>query len=293
VTHDGGHHWTRVLGPDARDYGIPASAGWFFDAKNGIVLGSNGRQITTADGGRTWSRIDYPVTSQSPVDLHFVSATNGWLLLDGNLSQTTDSGKTWDLPLTAAGMPALQGMSWGDATHAWVFGGNQVYATADAGATWAPLTLPSSTASLAIVSATMTGPSTGIVSGYFGTLTTADGGATWKTVPGTHSKLVHTSGHTVWSINDRFRRSDDDGATWQDVGLANGAWIAAVGFADELHGWAAGNGILLHTVDGGRTWSAQPVGSDVSITSVTAIDAQTAWLQTINGQILATATSGL
>jgi photosystem II stability/assembly factor-like uncharacterized protein len=293
VTHDGGQGWTRVLGADARDVGMASSAAWFFDAKNGIVLGSNGRLATTADGGRTWARTDYGVQSQGPVALHFVSATEGWLLLDGQLSRTTDAGKSWSSPLALQSMQGLQGMTWGDATHAWAYSGTTLFATADAGATWTPVALPAG-AYQDVRSAVMTGPNAGVIATSFTTLTTADGGVTWKSQnAGSYwPKLVRGAGHTVWSVSQGLRRSDDDGVTWRNVDLANSPIILDVAFADALHGWAVGPGTVLYTIDGGDTWSRQPVGNDVRIGSVTAIDARTAWLTTLDGQVLATATAG-
>ncbi len=49
---------------------------------------------------------------------------------------------------------------------------------------------------------------------------------------------------------------------------------------------------MLRTIDDGDPWSAQPVGSDLALQAIVAVDAMTAWIITRGGQILATATAG-
>ena len=45
--------------------------------------------------------------------------------------------------------------------------------------------------------------------------------------------------------------------------------LRAVRFADAREGWAAGDhGLIVHTIDGGRTWERQPTGSRASLTGL-------------------------
>jgi photosystem II stability/assembly factor-like uncharacterized protein len=294
VTHDAGQTFKRLLGPDSRDANAATATGFFFDLKNGKFLTANGVLLSTADGGRTWTRLDYPTTAGTPVALHFTSTTEGWLLLGGKLAHSTDGGATWSTPLTNSTMTNLQGMSWGDATHAWTWNYGTLFATADAGATWAPLVLP---ANVAVNSAVMTGPQGGVVgSAYGGYQTTQDGGATWQANQGNsgYGVLVHTTGQTVWSISNATTRSKDGGRTWHAAGPANyGVTVTGLAFTDESHGWMVTNGgNVLRTIDGGDTWSAQVVGTDLALAGIVAVDSMTAWVITRDGQVLATATAG-
>ncbi len=296
VTHDAGATFTRVLGPDARDAQAASSAGYFFDAKNGRFLTANGALLSTADGGHTWTRSDYPTTNNccAPVALNFTSATEGWLVLAGELAHSTDSGTTWARPLADGAMVGLQGMSWGDATHAWTWNYNGLYATSDGGAHWAAITLPPSTA---VNSAVMTGPLSGVVaSSSGGYQLTQDGGLTWQGAPANvgPGKLVHTTGKNVWSLSNATTRSKDGGRTWQLAGPADyNVTVTGIAFADDLHGWMITSvGEILRTIDGGDTWSLQPVVIGLSMEAVVAVDAMTAWVITRDGQILSTATSG-
>jgi photosystem II stability/assembly factor-like uncharacterized protein len=296
ITADGGQTFRQMFGPDSRDASAQFAAGEFTDIHHGRFLTSNGALLSTADGGRTWNRQDYPSSGPSPVAMHFTSATEGWLVLGGKLAHSTDGGATWSTPLTNASMTSLTGMSWGDATHAWVWNYSQLYYTLDAGATWTQATLP---ANVTVNSATMTGALTGMVASYYGSggATTQDGGVTWQPVSTNVNigNVVHTRGQTVWSLASySLARSKDGGRTWQVAGPApSSASYMGISFADDLHGWLVGaNGTVLRTIDGGDTWAAQPVGSDIVPLGVVAVDSMTAWIITNNGQVLATASAG-
>lgn len=53
--------------------------------------------------------------------------------------------------------------------------------------------------------------------------------------------------------------------------------LDAIAFAaDAIHGWAGGNGVILRTVDRGRTWAPAWTG-DRTVFEITALDARTAW----------------
>lgn len=295
VTQDGGQSFRQMLGGDSRDAGSQYAAGEFSDIRHGTFLTSNGGLLSTADGGRTWTRQDYANAAGGPVALHFTSATEGWLLLGGKLAHSTDGGASWSTPLTNFDMVNLTGMSWGDATHGWTWNWGQLFYTLDAGATWTKATLP---VNVTANSATMTGALTGVIGSYYGGgATTQDGGVTWQAVPTNVylGRLVHTRGGTVWSLNGQsLTRSKDGGSTWQSAGPSvYNTSFTGIAFADDLHGWLVGtNGMLLRTIDGGDSWSAQPVGADLMLLGVVAVDPMTAWIITRDGQVLATATAG-
>lgn len=52
--------------------------------------------------------------------------------------------------------------------------------------------------------------------------------------------------------------SDNEGRTWQQAQVPVSATLTAVQFVDALNGWAVGHlGVVLHSGDGGATWSLQ------------------------------------
>lgn len=61
---------------------------------------------------------------------------------------------------------------------------------------------------------------------------------------------VGLRGHIVYS--------DDEGKTWTQAQVPVSSDLVAVSFADEKNGWAVGHyGVVLHTADGGASWSKQ------------------------------------
>lgn len=56
--------------------------------------------------------------------------------------------------------------------------------------------------------------------------------------------------------------SDDNGAKWRQAAVPVSVSLVGLRFADEREGWAVGHGgVVLHTVDGGQTWSRQLDGA--------------------------------
>lgn len=61
---------------------------------------------------------------------------------------------------------------------------------------------------------------------------------------------VGLRGHIVYS--------DDEGKSWVQAQVPVSSDLVAVSFVDERNGWATGHyGVVLHTADGGATWSKQ------------------------------------
>jgi photosystem II stability/assembly factor-like uncharacterized protein len=72
--------------------------------------------------------------------------------------------------------------------------------------------------------------------------------------------------------------TDDGGATWRERRLTDGK-LKAVSFVDEREGWAVGDMDILHTVDGGRTWTVQLHRDNgaLALTDVSAFDGRRCW----------------
>ena len=69
-------------------------------------------------------------------------------------------------------------------------------------------------------------------------------------VAGPRIVAVGQRGHILWS--------DDAGAHWQQAEVPVSADLTAVCFPSPLQGWAVGHdGVVLHSADGGKTWSRQ------------------------------------
>jgi photosystem II stability/assembly factor-like uncharacterized protein len=91
--------------------------------------------------------------------------------------------------------------------------------------------------------------------------------------------------------------------TWQNP-LPQGNQLTDISFVDAANGWAVGiKNTILHTTDGGVTWTSQGEGTSYMLTDVFALDANTAWAvgtpyycaenSSMHGSILHTGNAGL
>src|SRR5690606_3791512 len=65
-------------------------------------------------------------------------------------------------------------------------------------------------------------------------------------------------------LHGMIKRSTDGGATWQQVQSPVSTDLVQVRFRDPMNGWIVGHdSVLLHTTDGGLTWSVQLDGRTV------------------------------
>jgi photosystem II stability/assembly factor-like uncharacterized protein len=68
-------------------------------------------------------------------------------------------------------------------------------------------------------------------------------------------------------------------ASWTRQRTSSLAWLHAVYFLDQDHGWAVGSrGTLLSTTDSGKTWRANPQPTEDVIREVYFVDEQNGWL---------------
>ncbi|MDT7604875.1 MAG: hypothetical protein QOF61_2872, partial [Acidobacteriota bacterium] len=66
---------------------------------------------------------------------------------------------------------------------------------------------------------------------------------------------------------------------WSPQASGTMAWLRAVHFVDEQHGWAAGSkGTILSTTDGGRTWRTLARPTEDALRDVFFSDTETGWL---------------
>ncbi len=66
--------------------------------------------------------------------------------------------------------------------------------------------------------------------------------------------------------------------TWEPVTAPVNNFLRSVWFADSLHGWAAGNGgTIIHTGDGGESWTVQESQTGHDIADVTFLDSEYGW----------------
>ncbi len=71
--------------------------------------------------------------------------------------------------------------------------------------------------------------------------------------------------------------SDDGGATWKQASVPVSSDLTSVYFVDAKQGWVSGHdGVILHTPDGGTTWTVQLDGRKANDLIVTAMERKVA-----------------
>jgi photosystem II stability/assembly factor-like uncharacterized protein len=257
-----------------------------------------------------WKRADYGLT-----DVLFADLRHGWATGYDNVKnesvvlRTSNGGLLWRTARPSGGgaysanalTRTARGALWVAGSEGW--DGALVSRSADQGATWRYASVPTLEYLLGIVALP---DGSGLAAGTGGALLrTADGGATWQEVAGAPRGdllgLYFASRSEGWTLaNDRVTvagtvlRTGDAGATWTartsvpgtllyavdsagaDVWVAGGDPAAGPILAGERVG---GDGVLLHSPDGGATWETQWGGraADLRLNDVDMLDAQTGW----------------
>lgn len=166
----------------------------------------------------------------------------------------------------------------------------------------------------------------GVIVGRSGlVLTSADGGRSWqRRRPDIAEHLFDvelTDSGQAWAVGHfgTIVHSPDAGASWtrqeyqaafpegtppeergvvstaeaENQGAAAEARLNAVGFADDQHGWIAGEfGMVLHTEDGGATWKRQPSASGKLLFSLHVFDREHVMVAGSEGTLMETRDGG-
>ncbi|HEX6186204.1 MAG TPA: YCF48-related protein [Pyrinomonadaceae bacterium] len=260
-TADGGATWEVRKSPteDAvRDlFFQDAETGWLLCERSMFKPMEKDESVSyllkTADGGRTWSRVE--VTRGADVDLklaglRFADRERGWVFGEmGALFATEDGGATWSRRRVPT-RHLLLGASFLDAQAGWLSGGGlTVLKTTDGGATWHAGTvfLPASGAEGQQSEPKVVGP---------------------VEVPGQQeparrfsrrlNAVCFVNHERGWAVGSGgvIIATADGGRTWRPQTSGVGDDLFDVKFFDAREGWAVGSGgTMLHTTDGGRTWA--------------------------------------
>ena len=284
-TDDAGTHW------QSQDSGVtcPLRTVWFASEQIGWAGGgsaqpythaSTGVLLTTRDGGQTWTpapKLMLPALRR----LGFFDGRHGWAITGrsaiypSGLFATDDGGRSWH-PLMGENLSGLAG-GWlaGDMFNARsgaLAGRNGSLATVVGG----QIEL-AKTDGLALQNPTrlrFAAPSLGWLVGDGGLVrTTVDFGATWQPPlgelpPGAKQfdlSALAVRGPKCWIAGQpgtRVFSTIDAGRTWIASPTGSTVPLRAMSFADDQHGWAAGDlGTILATNDGGQTWRQQRAGN--------------------------------
>jgi photosystem II stability/assembly factor-like uncharacterized protein len=256
-----------------------------------------------------------PRATYGLTDVYFADATHGWASGYDNVSnesvvlRTADGGRLWKTARPSGGgaysanaLAAVPGGGlWSAGSEGW--DGALIATSANGGASWGYGSVPTLEYLLGIQALTK---SRGYAAGTGGALLrTADGGKTWGLIttgpPGDLFGLRFGSRSSGWVLaNDAVamtgvvQRTGDGGATWtaqisvagtllyavdsvgRDVWVAGGDPSAGPLLGGQR---VSGDGVLLHSPDGGATWETQWGGgaADLRLSDIDMADARSGW----------------
>lgn len=258
---------------------------------------------------------DWPRATYGLTDVYFADSQHGWATGYDNVKnesvvlRTSNGGRLWKTARPSdGGAYSANALTVTPAGRLWVAGsegwdGALISRSADQGATWKYASVPTLEYLLGIQAVSRT---RGYAAGTGGALLrTADGGATWTqvaTAPKDDLLGMHfasaTEGWTLAndgpSVTGTVQHTSDGGTTWTAQNSVPGALLYAVDSVGP-DVWVAGgdpsagpilggervsgDGVLLHSADGGATWETQWGGgaADLRLSDVDMLDEQTGW----------------
>ena len=301
---DGGQTFTRLpwTASDERCASEPVAFDFPTDQAGYLAL-ADGSLLSTADGGRTWSRETSIPTSGSgsqplrPTDIAFLTPDTGVALsLSGQIYRTTDGGSSWSLVHYETA--ALNAVHFASPLVGYAVGTVGVaLRTTDGGQSWARTGGAPGVAGLRTIRCAT--PLACLISnGGPAILRTLDGGATWFSVTAATQKIMavafSTSTRAVAAGEGGTTvLSDDSGVTWRPVGTRLATSFERLRALSPSVAFATGpDGALARTTDGGVTWSAVGVSTSEGVIDVSFIDEATGYALDATGTLLRTDNSG-
>lgn len=253
-------------------------ASCFLNEHEGWVVGELGRILHTADGARTFERVDAGTKNAFTGIACFPDKTLIVVGPYGSILRSKDGGAKWEKVDSGTASNILNlafatpqvGVAVGDR--------GTILRTEDGGATWSTVNVPEEIplpeevaetiipGDILLYDVDFAGPQHGWIVGEFGViLTTSDAGATWTAqkspVDTTLFGVEFADEKRGWAVGMEsvLLRTVDGGATWtrEQVPVIRGYPLALYDVdVKGQYGWAVGDsGYLLRSTDGGATWS--------------------------------------
>ena len=248
--------------------------------------------VVTASGQLVYVSTRDNKTLESPGEVevvHFLNQNEGWAVdRKSAVWQTSDAGNSWRVISAAPGEQRRfylpRQLIFLDRLNGWLLGIFQLWGTNDGGKTWHERFSVSQTSEERVgrlyrgafldANRAWLASSGGVV------IRTGDGGETWQT-------FMPVSGgtdlHDITVINEKqgwlvgkpkggVYSTETGGTTWREqLKSPEHTYLNSVTFVSDNEGWAVGHryvggdvgreGVVLHSVDGGRRWTTQAVGT--------------------------------
>ncbi len=291
---------------------------FFLDPMRGWAVGDRGVIWQTLDGGRHW-RLQHVEAECRLESIHFGDERHGWIaggwtepftgVSRGVLLRTSDGGKHWHPERTDA-LPRLHRVKFFDATRGAAIGDpspmypSGVFITDDGGRSWTPLPAEKPRR---WVCGDFLDPTLGALAGENATLATVR----HRSIVGSTSPNAGLRGLAALSLNADGRGwlVGEGGLVFRTTNLGQYWQLPTAELPDEVrrgfdwsalaqhgsHVWIVGSpgSRVLHSADGGQSWTAQDTGQSLPLRDVTFVDDQHGSAVGALGTILTTSDGGL
>ena len=293
-TRDGGFSWAPILAPEVHGRKM-----FFFDEKNGWVVGEFNEIFKTDDGGETWQRIWALDKRYRLFSIFFVNENVGWLCgADGLLLRSDDGGETWQ----RAASPAMNdvydvffvnentgwaGCDWG-----------LIARTDDGGESWR---WQVETPSNHLFGVHFLDDEKGFAVGWKTAVVTTDAGQNWTVIDSLQGHDVQfVDAQTGWvsgNLNGKrwLYKTTDGGDQWDKAYNFGQDVINDFIFSDRDHGWVISAteklSKLFATMNGGLTWEML-AEFPFALYDIDFVSTSTGWLSGSGGRIFRTDDGG-
>lgn len=250
------------------------SAVFFVTPEIGWAVGSTGTIMHTSDTGETWETQDSGSTFDL-FDVNFINDEKGWIAgSNGAILETFDGGIKWSNIIDSRGKPLER------------FERD-------------PTGLLNNIIGLGTWSVYFATPETGWAVGEVGKmLKSENGGKTWigKASEMVFSNLISVAGvgdmNAIMVGQNMIVSTMDGGNSWMPQFV--GPVLHDIVMVDTQNAWAVGDGgAIMHTTDGGMSWTDQVSGFNGSLYDAHFDNAQEGWAVGSKGAILHTTDGGI
>ncbi len=245
------------------------------------------------------------ISGISILDMEAVDANTAWAvgysLTQGFILKTTDGGANWVKQKSVSGIwPAqpFSSISVVDASTAWASGDRNVYKTTDGGTNWNAVYT-----SEALIEGI---PDIGAVDEYnawaittdallnSNIMRTTDGGGTWAVLytqtvlQGVLSRVSAVDNFNAWvaggaltngtvSVSGTVLKTNSMGLLWENVTPSGAPLLMNVQALDASDVWVSGSGVIMHSTDGGATWTTPYTSSGTDFWGLSATGDGIVW----------------
>lgn len=205
--------------------------------------------------GIGWTRIKVDTISGLE-DVFFVNSQTGFLCGKQYLGKSTDGGLTWKRAIPDSLNQQFTNLYFSDINNGWVTGKSFLLRTRDGGATWQKA-YKGEIFDVQFFDANngyLTLPQQGLFKSSDGGLTLQPVKLATNTTSGLMG-LFFLDQNKGWFWQQYLKKTVNGGIDiTQSTGQVSTNGAYAIQFTDDLHGWIAGGGPVLRTVDGGNTF---------------------------------------